>query len=232
MKKSIKNATCLALLWLASSTAWANCRDAVVLVHGNGATPASFDNTYAQLRARGWQASEILRPNWGSKTCAACNDHSGSEETPVLDALVEGIARSCTGKIDVIGHSMGVTLAARQIQRYALAGDVDTFVGIAGAPRGLWTCGAYPYHVLTPTCGRDGLSVGSPLLTGLAGTRFGARMYSLKSWADQIVCATGVCTVGGVHASQIAGETASYTYATGHFGLLSDTAIKQVDLIQ
>ena len=232
MNTSIKRVACVTLLWLAGSSAWAQCRDAVVLVHGNGATPASFDNTYAELRARGWQASEILRPDWGSKICAACNDHNGSEETPVLNALVDAIARSCSGKIDVIGHSMGVTLAARQIHRYGLAADVDAFVGIAGAPRGLWTCGTYPFNVATSTCGRDGLSVGSPLLTGLAGKRFGARMYSLKSWTDQVVCATGVCTVGGVHASQIAGENASYSYATGHFGLLSNTAVKQADLIR
>lgn len=98
--------------WLALSTAAsATCRDAVVLIHGNSATPASFDNTYDELRRRGYAASEIVRQDWGSKTCAACNDHNGSEETPVLNALVDALARSCTGKIDVVGHSMGVTLA-------------------------------------------------------------------------------------------------------------------------
>ena len=122
--------------WLALSTAAsATCRDAVVLVHGNSATPASFDNTYDELRRRGCAASEIVRPDWGSKTCAACNDHNGSEETPVLNALVDALARSCTGRIDVVGHSMGVTLAAGQIVRYNLAGSVDSFVGIAGAYR-------------------------------------------------------------------------------------------------
>ena len=98
--------------WLTLSTpASAVCRDAVVLVHGNGARPSSFDNTYDELRRRGCAASEIVRPDWGSKTSAACNDHNGSEETPVLNALVDALARSCTGKIDVVGHSMGVTLA-------------------------------------------------------------------------------------------------------------------------
>lgn len=209
------------LLWLmAAPAAWAACRDAVVLVHGNAATPASFDNTYNQLRARGYQANEIFRPNWGSKTCPACNDHNGSEETPVLNALVDALARSCTGRIDVIGHSMGVTLAARQIVRYGLSGDVDSFVGIAGAYRGLRSCGIYPYNVMTSTCGYYGLSIGSPMLGGIAGQRLGSRIYSIKSWMDQVVCVTGVCTVNGVHSSQITGENASYTFATGHFGLL------------
>jgi len=210
----------------------AACRDAVVLVHGNAGSPSQFDNTYVELRARGLADSEILRPDWGSKACPACNDHNGSEEAPVLDALVEAIARSCTGKIDVIGHSMGVTLAAREIVKYGLAADVDTFVGIAGAYRGLWSCGTYPFNVATSTCGAYGLSVNSPLLNGLWGQPLGARVVSVKSWIDQVVCFGGVCTVGGTHSSQIPGENVSYTLALGHFGLLTDTAALQADLIE
>ena len=47
------------------------CRDAVVLVHGNTGTPAQFDATYVELRARGWADAEILRLAWGSRSCAA-----------------------------------------------------------------------------------------------------------------------------------------------------------------
>lgn len=72
---------------------------------------ALFDNTYNELRRRGYAASEIVMPDWGSKTFTACNDHNGCEETPPLNALVDALARSCTGKIDVVGHSVGVTLA-------------------------------------------------------------------------------------------------------------------------
>ena len=111
-------AACLA------SPAWAACRDAVVLVHGNTGSPSDFANTYAALLARGYAPDEIFRPSWGSKTCAACNDHDGSEEPPVAAALADALDRSCTGRIDVIAHSMGVTLAAREILRYGLAEDV------------------------------------------------------------------------------------------------------------
>lgn len=220
----------LCLVWASASQAV--CRDAVVLVHGNTGTPSDFNATFDALRARGYATGEIFRPSWGSKSCAACNDHDGSEESPVLNALVDAAAASCTGKIDVIGHSMGATLAAREIYRNGLASRVDAFVGIAGAFRGLWSCGTYPYNVATATCGYYGLAVSSPLLTGLYGKRFGARMYSIKSYADEIVCYGGVCTVGGVHSSSIGYENASYTYAYGHFGLLWYTAARQVDLIQ
>jgi triacylglycerol lipase len=220
-----------ALLLTAPSQAQ-SCRDTVVLVHGNTGSPSDWSNTVAELKRRGYVDSQILRPSWGSKTCAACNNHSGSEETPVLDAFVDALARSCTGKVDVIGHSMGATLAARVIDRNGLRLQVQSFVGIAGAFRGLWSCGSYPFNVVTSTCGYWGLSVGSPFLSGLSGKRFGDRVYSIKSFYDQIVCATGVCTVGGVHSSSIWGENSSSTYTYGHFGLLDYTATRQVDLIQ
>ena len=205
-------AACLA------SPAWAACRDAVVLVHGNTGSPSDFANTYAALLARGYAPDEIFRPSWGSKTCAACNDHDGSEEPPVAAALADALDRSCTGRIDVIAHSMGVTLAAREILRYGLAEDVDAFVGIAGAWRGLHSCGVYPYNVWTATCGAYGLSIGNPFLSGLAGRTPGTRVYSIKSWADEVVCYGG-CTVGGVHSSQLPGEAASYTVSGEYFVL-------------
>jgi triacylglycerol lipase len=210
----------------------AACVDNVVLVHGNAGQPSDFNNTYNTLIARGYTAAQIHRPNWGSKICAACNDHNGSEETPVENALIDAIATSCTGKIDVIGHSMGVTLAASEIDRLALKPYIEAFVGIAGAYRGLWSCGSYPFNVVTSTCGYWGLSVGSPLLNSLAGKKPGARAYSIKSWSDQIVCSTGFCTVGGIHSSTVPGENASYTYVLGHFALQSNTASVQADLIR
>lgn len=222
---------------LALLAAWVNqthaaCVDNVVLVHGNTGSPSQFDNTYVELRARGYSAAQIFRPSWGSKTCAACNNHNGSEETPVENALIDAIASSCTGRIDVIGHSMGVTLLAREITRLGLSSDVDAFVGIAGAYRGLWSCGAYPFNVPTGTCGYWGLSVDSPLLVDLNGFRLGDRVYSIKSWIDEIVCATGVCTVGGIHSSSITGELSSFTFAYGHFGLQAFTPVLQADLLQ
>ncbi len=214
-------------LWIGSLSA---CDDAVVLVHGNTGSPSDWDNTYQELLARGVPASSIFRPSWGS-ACAACNDHNGSEEWPVVYALADALTASCTGKIDVIGHSMGATLAAKQIADYSIAGSVDTFVGIAGAFRGLRSCGTYPWNVWNSTCGYWGLSVNSPFLNGLSGQPLGRRVYSMKSWIDQIVCSTGFCSVGGVHSSQISGETATYSFGLGHFGLQSSTPVFQADLI-
>jgi hypothetical protein len=149
----------------------------------------------------------------------------------VREAIIKAVAASCTGKIDIIAHSMGVTLAAQQIIKLNYSGYVDTFVGIAGAYRGLRSCGTYPYNVWTTTCGRYGLAINSPLINSLYGETLAAKTYSIKSWIDQVVCATGICTVGGIHSSHIQGEAASYTLNYGHFGLQSFTYELQVSLI-
>jgi pimeloyl-ACP methyl ester carboxylesterase len=220
----------VACLLLSASVQSLACKDAVVLVHGNAGSPSDWNNTYSELLYRGWSAGEIQRPSWGSG-CAACNNHSGSEEDPVVDAIVDALAVSCTGRIDIVGHSMGATLAAKQVADYGLEAEVDTFLGVAGAFRGLWSCGVYPWNVWNSTCGYWGLSVSSPFLDALEGQPLGDRVYSVKSYADQVVCATGTCTVGGIHSSRIVGEDATYTFPYGHFGLQSYTASFQVDLI-
>ncbi len=208
----------------------ANCHDTVVLVHGNGGGSSDWNNTYNELLSRGYSTADIYRPDWGS-ACVACNNHSGSEEVPVVNALLDAYENSCTGEVDVIGHSMGVTLAIKAIIDQNLTHVVDDFVGIAGAVRGLRSCGYYPFYAYTSTCGFWGLSIGSPFLNGIKNQFFAAHVYSIKSWNDQVVCSGG-CTVVGVHSSSIWGEQASYNYYFGHFGLQSNTASKQVDLIQ
>ncbi|MFL0802981.1 MAG: lipase [Agarilytica sp.] len=214
-----------------SQQAYSGCVDNVVLVHGNGGDAGQWDETYDKLISKGYSSSEIYIPEWGSSN-PLVNNHSGSEETPVKNAINSAISNSCTGKIDVIAHSMGVTLGAQQIIKAGKVSKVDSFVGIAGAYRGLITCGVYPFNVLTTTCGSQGLSVSSPFLDWLYGKKIADRVYSIKSWVDQIVCATGSCLIYGKHSSQIQGENASYTYGYGHLGLQTYTTQKQYDLIK
>ncbi|HUP91611.1 MAG TPA: hypothetical protein VM074_05135 [Solimonas sp.] len=215
------------------TAAQAVCRDNVVLVHGNNGSPSDFVNTYNELIARGYTASQIWRPSWGSSSCyGTCNDHNGSEQTPVNSAITSALAASCTGKIDVIGHSMGVTLAAKSIIDLGKASKVETFIGIAGGYRGLWSCGQYPYNVANATCGYWGLSVSSPFLNWLYAKPIGDWEFSFYSYSDEVVCSTGTCYVWGVHSSRIAGSDADYLYGYGHYGLLWYTAVDQVNLIQ
>lgn len=220
------------LILLALPVSALACKSAVVLVHGNTGSPSDWQNTYNELLSRGYKTSEIYRPDWGSKWCASCNNHYGSEETPVRNAISSALSGSCTGKIDVIAHSMGVTLAAQQIDKLGVSSSVESFVGIAGAWRGLWSCGVYPWNVQNSTCGYYGLSVQSPFLDGLYNVPIAQNVYTIKSWSDQVICSTGTCTVGGVHSSRIPGERITYSFSLGHFGLQTNTWDLQVDLIQ
>jgi hypothetical protein len=219
-----------AVMAVSAVAAQAACLDNVVLVHGNTAYPSAWNNTVSTLKSRGYVDSQLYRPSWGSKTCATCNDHNSTNTGVVKTALQNAKAASCTGKIDVIGHSMGVTLAMKAINELGYAGYVNTFVGVAGAQHGLNSCGVYPWNVWNSTCGSNGLSINSPLINSVRSKRYGTKMYSIKSWIDQIVC-SGSCYVYGSHTSNVDYQNATYDYALGHFGLQTDTTGKQADLL-
>ncbi len=225
--KRLLTAAALTVTALAANAA---CLDNVVMVHGNTGYPSDWNNTVSTLKSRGYTDSQIYRPSWGSKICAACNDHSAANTSPVKSSMQAALAASCTGKIDVVGHSMGVTLAMKAINELGYSSRVNSFVGIAGAQHGLNSCGVYPWNVATPTCGSNGLSIDSPLINSVKGKRYGAKMYSIKSWIDEIVC-IGSCYVWGSHTSNIDGQNATYDFALGHFGLKDYTTSTQADLI-
>lgn len=210
--------------------AQAACLDNIVLVHGNTAYPSSWNSTVSALKSRGYVDSQLYLPNWGSKTSAASNDHGTTNTTVVKNSITAAYANSCTGKIDVIGHSMGVTLAMKAINELGYAGRVNSFVSVAGAQHGLNSCGVYPFNVATATCGSNGLSIDSPLILSVRGKRYGAKMYSIKSWIDEIVC-IGSCYVYGSHTSNVDLQNATYDYALGHFGLQTYTTSMQADLL-
>ena len=227
---SAKGLLIAAALAACSGGAQAACLDNVVLVHGNTGSPSHWNDTVSTLKGRGYLASQLYLPNWGSKTSAGSNDHGAANTTVVKNSITAAYAASCTGKIDVIGHSMGVTLAMKAINELAYAGRVNSFISVAGAQHGLNSCGVYPFNVANATCGADGLSIDSPLIKSVRGKRYGAKMYSIKSWIDEIVC-IGSCYVYGSHTSNVDLQNASYDYSLGHFGLVTYTTTGQANLI-
>ncbi|MBS0308312.1 MAG: lipase, partial [Proteobacteria bacterium] len=88
----------------------------------------------------------------------------------------------------------------------------------------------YPWNVWSSTCGANGLSIDSPLINSVKGKRYGAKMYSIKSWIDELVC-IGSCYVWGSHTSNIDGQNATYDFALGHLGLQMYTTSTQADLL-
>lgn len=227
---SVSRLLAAAVLALGGGAAQAACLDNIVLVHGNTGSPSHWNNTVSTLKGRGYLTSQLYLPNWGSKTNAGSNDHGATNTSVVKSALASAAASSCTGKIDVIGHSMGVTLAMKAINELGYSARVNSFVSVAGAQHGLNSCGVYPFNVPSATCGSNGLSINSPLIESVRSKRYGTRMYSIKSWMDEIIC-IGSCYVYGWHTSNIDSQNASYDYALGHFGLVAYTTTRQADLL-
>lgn len=77
-----------------------------------------------------------------------------------------------------------------------------------------------PHHYPSAACGARGVSKDSPFLLSIRDKRYGARMYSIKSYDDAVICnGYGGCFIDGTHTSNIGYRNASYTYYhLGHFG--------------
>ena len=147
--------------------------DPVVFVHGNsdrgvGGSLGGWDASIAFFSAHGYGPQELYSFTWGpaSAPFAALQYHSKAHLTRVRAFLEAVLAYTGADRIDVVSHSMGVTLARKAIAggrasdladggEYTL-GDpltrrVDAFVGIAGGNLGLSSC--FLSGPDTPTCG-------------------------------------------------------------------------------
>ena len=98
----------------------------VLLLHGTGSTPEeSWGPVYLpQLAAQGRPACTVQLPD------RATGDMQVSTE--VVVAAVREVARQRGGRIDVVGHSQGATLAVTALKYWPdLPGLVEDYVGLA-----------------------------------------------------------------------------------------------------
>lgn len=179
-------------------------REPVIFIHGNGDTAAGWDKSYREFKSQGYQDSELYGLSWGTgRVMDAAGNYHSKKYLEEVRAYIQAV-KEYTGaeKVDVIGHSMGVTLGRKAIKggeatdraaggRYdlgeALTGSVDTFVGIAGANRGLASCD-WAWGV--PTCNAEnGFHRFSRLLSDLNEdpAREGDHVYSMYSMGDGIL---------------------------------------------
>jgi pimeloyl-ACP methyl ester carboxylesterase len=234
----------------------------VVFVHGNsdraagrGADgPAGWTAVIRQFLARGYSPAELYATTWGPADPARATEqvHSPRNVRRIRAFLEAVLAYTGAERIDVIAHSMGVTLARRAIlggemDGYALGppltGRVDAFVGIAGANLGLTACF---FAESQPTCSdEDGLFPGYPSWLGAVGesdflqqlnarTGYeGARVYSIWSRADQLIGLGGL--VYGEYTSRIPGQDGEKVYSAypyGHFCVRDLSADVQLRMIR
>jgi hypothetical protein len=241
----------------------------VIFIHGNSdkaigtgtAGQSGWTKSIEYFQSQGYKTSELYATTWGPAD-ASMSAYQYHSKTYVMKVrkMIEAV-RAYTGaaKVDVIAHSMGVTLARKAIlggyatdsleggQYYIgppLTAYVDTFVGIAGANRGLTSC--YSTGGSTPTCANTnglypgwwngvGVSGRSAFLENLySSSKYeGAYRYSIHSTADEVIGGGGV--VYYEYTSRIPGQTGEKMYSGypyGHFNVKDLTGNVQWSMVK
>jgi hypothetical protein len=242
----------------------------VIFIHGNSdkaldtgvAGQTGWSASIDYFLSQGYKSSEIYATTWGpANALYSSQQYHSKDYLTRLRAFIQAV-KAYTGatKVDIVCHSMGVTLMRKAIKggpgSDALAGgsynlgssltsSIDTFVGISGANQGLTTC--YLSGPSTPTCGStNGFYPG--YLIGLLGpygvSSFlvelnsssgyeGSYRYSIWSSVDEVV-GYG-CIVYGVNTCRIPGQTGERSFSSvpyGHFGCKDLTAYYQLRMVK
>ncbi|KFE68334.1 lipase family protein [Hyalangium minutum] len=241
----------------------------VIFIHGNSdkaigtgtAGQSGWNASIDYFLANGYKTSELYATTWGpaDASMSAYQYHSKTYVMKVRKLIEAVLAYTGAAKVDIISHSMGVTLARKAILggtatdsleggQYnigpSLTGKVDTFVGIAGGNRGLVSC--YQTGGSTPTCGATnglypgywnglGVSGRSAYLENLMSTSKyeGAYRYSIWSTDDEIIGYNNVVYYD--YTSRIPGQTGEKVYSGypyGHFGVKDQTAAVQYSMVK
>jgi pimeloyl-ACP methyl ester carboxylesterase len=141
----------------------------VVFIHGNGDEARNWDypsstgvaSVYDTFRSLGYNDCELFGINWLSsseRSQPQYNYHEPSKAELLADFIWDVKAYTGSSKVDVISHSLGVTMALFAIDDGGLWSSVRRFIGIGGGMRGLtncyWTGYANPY---APVCGSQNI---------------------------------------------------------------------------
>lgn len=240
--------------WGGADQAVSTCKvtkDPVIFIHGNtdSAQDWAFDGIMAatgsprnDFVAAGYNANELfaLSVNNPQMMASTNNYHAADQLTKIKNFILAVKAYTGRSRVDVIGHSLGVTMARRAIQDNNLGTSIDTFVGIAGGNHGMYTCGTYPAPMMTTkTCGAylywgwpiyvDGLAMNSPHLKNLGEDVPGAnKVYTIYSWAnDELLL--GFTSTAKINYAE---KNCDVRWTTGHYGLMHSTGAKQVAMVR
>lgn len=212
----------------------------VIFIHGNSdvgfgrgtadgyvSWQTGFRSLATFLAGKGYEKSELYTTTWGpANPNAASNNYHSKEYVTRLRAFVEAvIAYTGAQKVNIIGHSMGVTLGRKVIKggnaidhsagNYdvgpSLKNKVKTFIGLAGANLGLTACWT---ATTMPTCGtKDGFFPGAMPSSGpstflndlnVNGGAEGDKVYTIWSKYDDLILYE--CVVWGKVTCRIPGQ--------------------------
>jgi hypothetical protein len=241
----------------------------VIFIHGNSdsALGGGFGSTgwaasISYFASQGYKSSEIYAMTWGdANPLLSAYQYHSKPNLQAIRAFIQAV-KAYTGatKVDIVTHSMGVTLARKAILGGAasdaanggnynlgspLTSSVDTFVGIAGANFGLVSC--YQTGGTTPTCASTnglypGYLIWSPYPLGLSNVLYdmnsaahyeGSNVYSIWSTVDEIIGYGDL--VYGRYTSQIPGQNGEKRFSSlpyGHINSKDLTGYYQLRMVK
>lgn len=241
----------------------------VIFIHGNSdaalgqsSTLTGWNSSINYFISNGYKTSELYATTWGDADpyLSAYQYHS-KPNLQKIRAFIQAVkAYTGASKVDIVTHSMGVTLTRKAILGGSgndaanggsynlgspLTSSVDTFVGIAGANWGLVSC--YQTGGSTPTCAATnglypGYYAGSPpwglsnILYDInySGSHYeGSYVYTIWSTADEVIGYGDV--VYGRYTSQIPGQNGEkrFTgYPYGHINSKDLTGYNQWRMVK
>lgn len=124
----------------------------VVFVHGNANSVKDWDAVQADYQAAGYDRCRLYGVTWLSaqeRQTPVDIAHTARRAQIVRDFIRDVRRHTGSEKVDVVAHSMGVTLALAAIDSGGMWTGVRKFVAVAGAMRGLGLCRQSPLK----TCG-------------------------------------------------------------------------------
>ncbi|MEL6544978.1 MAG: lipase [Myxococcota bacterium] len=145
-----------------------NCvatRTPVIYLHGNADVAANWDfpsstgvaSAYDTFKAAGYNDCELFGLNYLSpteRTLPQFNYHTPGLADTIRDFILDVRAYTGSSQVDIIGHSLGVTVGLHGIDYGNLWSSIRRFISIAGAMRGLESCRFTGYaNPAAPTCG-------------------------------------------------------------------------------
>lgn len=140
-------------------------RTPVIFVHGNSVNATFFakptttgaPSVYATLKAAGYNDCELFGITWldpSEQASQQLNFHTATKAGQIRDFIKAVKAYTGKSRVNILAHSMGVTVALHGITFGGLWSSIDTFVNVAGGLKGLSSCIAVGFaNPAFPTCG-------------------------------------------------------------------------------
>ena len=237
-------------------------KEPIIFIHGNSDQAlygifGGWEASRTYFLAQGYRSSELYATTYGQPALRVASDYTHDKDNILqLRQFIEAVI-SYTGaeKIDIISHSLGVTMTRRAIlggveydrdgESYEIGAPltekIDSFVGIAGGNQGLASCALA--GAMYPICDEEiGLHPGwlsgetvlnrSRIIETLnTEARYeGDFIYSM--WTNQDAILGPNCLVWGVNSCQIPNQDGEYSSLfLDHIGMKNQTAEIQHSLV-